>query len=229
MALTAAQRRRLLISLFADRANRKYPLDTEKRVRAALSYFSKPANARKYPMSERKKIWSRITRAAKKYGITLSDHAGPPSLEKRRRPSPKRKAVDPFMIMISETPAQKKRYAKLRAMDLAEKVILSTLRKEGGAAGKSLLRKSVREKADTRYFDEAFHKLIRERRIYKHRYGDIILSPDERMFKNYLRADKSRGQDPLSFSEWKNIYQTRNMTPSQRQKGYAKYLKRFGL
>jgi len=151
MVLTVAQRRRLPISLFADRANRKYPLDTEKRVRAALSYFSKPANARKYPLSERKKIWSRITRAAKRYGITLSDHAGPPSLEKRRR------GVRP-----------------LKEIDRAKRIIFRTLKKEGGAAGKALLRKTVRE-GGSRKFDDAFRELKKAKRIFQHVYGDIIL------------------------------------------------------
>ena len=228
MALTAAQRRRLPLSQFADRTNRKYPIDTEKRVRAAVSYFSKPANARMYPLSERKKIWSRIKSAAKKYKITLSDYAGPPSLEKRPRPTAKRKRPDPFMMMMTETPAQKKRFAKQRALDRAEEVILSTLRKDGGASGKSLLRKNVREKADTRYFDDAYRKLTREQKIYKHRYGDVILSStDSRSAsKVYRRADKSRGKMPLTYDEWKNIYETRKMTQSEKRKGYAKYLNR---
>lgn len=105
MALTAAQRRRLPVSQFADRTNRKYPIDTEKRVRAAVSYFSKPANARMYPLSERKKIWSRIKRAAKKYKITLSDHAGPPSLEKRPRPAARKRKTAKKRTSARESPA----------------------------------------------------------------------------------------------------------------------------
>ena len=152
MALTAAQRRRIPTYKFADTANRKYPLDTEKRVRAAVSYFSKPSNARKYPLSERKKIWSRITRAAKKYRITLSDHAGPPSLEKR----PRKRSRSPSEV------------------DRAKRIILKALRKEGGGAGKALLRRLVREGGSSK-FDAAYRELKKEKRIFQHLYGDIIL------------------------------------------------------
>lgn len=51
----------------------KYPLDTEAHVRAAISYFSMPKNSAKYGSEERKAIWKRIVRAAKKTGIELSD------------------------------------------------------------------------------------------------------------------------------------------------------------
>ena len=58
---------------YADPHNYKYPLDTEKHVRAAISYFSKPENYEKYSKDERKTIWKRILRAAKKYGIEVSE------------------------------------------------------------------------------------------------------------------------------------------------------------
>jgi len=51
----------------------KYPLDTGKHVRAAMAYFSKPKNYKKYSPEERKAIWKRIIRAAKKLGIEVSD------------------------------------------------------------------------------------------------------------------------------------------------------------
>jgi hypothetical protein len=59
---------------YADPTNFKYPLETEKHVRAALSYFSKKANRSKggYSPAEQKFMWGRILRAAKKYGIELS-------------------------------------------------------------------------------------------------------------------------------------------------------------
>lgn len=70
---------------YADPDNYKYPIDTEAHVRAALSYFSKPANANKYSKSEQSKIWARIRAAAKRYGISLSEKAGPPSQEKKKK------------------------------------------------------------------------------------------------------------------------------------------------
>lgn len=51
----------------------KYPLDTEAHVRAAISYFSMPRNYTKFKPEERKLIWKRIVRAAKKYGIEVED------------------------------------------------------------------------------------------------------------------------------------------------------------
>jgi mannose-6-phosphate isomerase-like protein (cupin superfamily) len=49
----------------------KYPLDTEEHVRAALAYFSKPKNYGMYSEDERKAIWGRIVKAAKKIGIVV--------------------------------------------------------------------------------------------------------------------------------------------------------------
>ena len=69
---------------YADPENYKYPIHTESNVRAALSYFSKPANANKYPPDKRKKVWNRILAAARKYKIEVSEKSGPPSEEKKK-------------------------------------------------------------------------------------------------------------------------------------------------
>jgi hypothetical protein len=58
---------------YADPNNYKYPLDTEKHVRAAIAYFSKPKNYSIYSPDERHAMWNRILRAAKKFGIEVSD------------------------------------------------------------------------------------------------------------------------------------------------------------
>lgn len=57
---------------YADRKNYKYPIDNEKHVRAAISYFNKPKNYRMYSPSERASMMSRIRRAAKRFGISMS-------------------------------------------------------------------------------------------------------------------------------------------------------------
>jgi hypothetical protein len=57
---------------YADPKNFKYPIDTEKHVRAAISYFSKPDNRKGYTSDEVKTIWGRINRAADKFGIERS-------------------------------------------------------------------------------------------------------------------------------------------------------------
>jgi len=70
---------------YADPANYKYPIDTEKHVRAAISYFSQPKNASVYGQAEQKSIWARIRAAAKKFGIEMGESSGPPSVEKSER------------------------------------------------------------------------------------------------------------------------------------------------
>jgi len=51
----------------------KYPLDTEKHVRAAIAYFGKPENHGQYSKDEQKSIAGKMILAAKKYGIEVSD------------------------------------------------------------------------------------------------------------------------------------------------------------
>jgi len=60
-------------SKYASPNEYKYPIDTEEHVRAAISYFSMPKNYSKYSHEERRAIWKRIVRAAKKFGIEVSD------------------------------------------------------------------------------------------------------------------------------------------------------------
>ena len=57
---------------FADPVNNKYPLDSEKHVRAAWSYINHEDNAEKYDNDEVDLIKDRIKRAAKKHDIEIS-------------------------------------------------------------------------------------------------------------------------------------------------------------
>jgi hypothetical protein len=57
---------------FADPVNKKYPIDSEKHVRAAWSYINHEDNARKYDRDELSTIKERIKRAAKKHGVEIS-------------------------------------------------------------------------------------------------------------------------------------------------------------
>jgi len=56
---------------YADPVNKKYPLDAE-HIHAAIAYFSKPKNQAKYSPEERKLMWGRIRRAAKKHGVEMA-------------------------------------------------------------------------------------------------------------------------------------------------------------
>lgn len=56
-------------SQYAIPSEYKYPLDTEKHVRAAMAYFSKAKNSGRYSSEEQRSIWRRILHAAKKMGI----------------------------------------------------------------------------------------------------------------------------------------------------------------
>ena len=58
---------------FADSVNNKYPVDTEKHVRAAWSYINQNDNADKYDAGEVKTIKNRITQAARKHGVEISE------------------------------------------------------------------------------------------------------------------------------------------------------------
>ena len=58
---------------FADPTNNKYPIDTEEHVRAAWSYINKKSNAAKYDADEVEAIKGRITRAAKRFDIEISE------------------------------------------------------------------------------------------------------------------------------------------------------------
>lgn len=60
-------------SKWGDPTNKKYPLDTEKHVRAAWAYINMPKNQRRYSEAEVNTIKERIRRAAKEFGIELSD------------------------------------------------------------------------------------------------------------------------------------------------------------
>ena len=58
---------------FADPVNKKYPIDTPGRIKAAWAYIHQPANAAKYTDEEVRTIKIRIRRAAKARKVTLPD------------------------------------------------------------------------------------------------------------------------------------------------------------
>jgi len=59
---------------FADPVNKKYPIDTEKHVRAAWSYINQKDNAAKYDLDEVETIKNRIKRAAKRFDIEIEEN-----------------------------------------------------------------------------------------------------------------------------------------------------------
>lgn len=58
---------------FADRTNKKYPIDTPEHVRAAWSYINHKDNAAKYDADEVTAIKERIKKAAQKHNVTIQD------------------------------------------------------------------------------------------------------------------------------------------------------------
>lgn len=64
---------------YADEKNKKYPLDSEKHIRAAYNYIHQKRNADKYSAEDLKKIKNKIIMAWKKE----IDPAGPPSAEEK--------------------------------------------------------------------------------------------------------------------------------------------------
>jgi hypothetical protein len=58
---------------FADPTNKKYPIDTPGRIKAAWAYIHQPRNAAKYTAADRRSIVSRIRKAARNRGVALPD------------------------------------------------------------------------------------------------------------------------------------------------------------
>jgi len=58
---------------FADPTNKKYPIDTPGRIKAAWAYIHQPLNAGKYTDQEVRTIKLRIRRAAKAKDVALPD------------------------------------------------------------------------------------------------------------------------------------------------------------
>jgi hypothetical protein len=72
-------------TLFADRTNKKYPIDTPGRIKAAWAYIHQPSNAAKYTAAERRTIQGRIRKAAKDRAVALPDPGEFVELMKRVR------------------------------------------------------------------------------------------------------------------------------------------------
>jgi hypothetical protein len=58
---------------FADSVNKKYPIDTPGRIKAAWAYIHQPSNAEKYTAGELRTLKARIRRAAKAGKVALPD------------------------------------------------------------------------------------------------------------------------------------------------------------
>jgi hypothetical protein len=58
-------------TLFADPTNKKYPIDTPGRIKAAWAYIHQPRNAGKYTLGEARTIKARIRKAAKARRVAL--------------------------------------------------------------------------------------------------------------------------------------------------------------
>ena len=79
-------------TVYADPTNKKYPIDTPGRIKAAWSYIHQPSNAKKYPAGERRIIVGRIRTAARKRSIQLPDPEEFLKLMQRvRRKKPRRR------------------------------------------------------------------------------------------------------------------------------------------
>jgi hypothetical protein len=58
-------------TVFADPTNKKYPIDTPGRIKAAWAYIHQPSNAAKYTAAERRIIQARIRKAAQARKLSL--------------------------------------------------------------------------------------------------------------------------------------------------------------
>jgi uncharacterized protein DUF6582 len=78
-------------TVYADPTNKKYPIDTPGRIKAAWAYIHQPSNARKYSAAERRTIMSHIRKAARTRRIELPD---PEEFLERLSPVRRRKRED---------------------------------------------------------------------------------------------------------------------------------------
>jgi hypothetical protein len=60
-------------TVFADPTNKKYPIDTPGRIKAAWAYIHQPRNAAKCTPAERRSMMSRIRKAAQSRRVELPD------------------------------------------------------------------------------------------------------------------------------------------------------------
>ena len=58
---------------FGDPVNKKYPIDSPGRIKAAWAYVHQPSNAEKYTAAELRTIKARIRRAARARAVELPD------------------------------------------------------------------------------------------------------------------------------------------------------------
>jgi hypothetical protein len=58
---------------FADPVNKKYPIDTAGRIKAAWAYIHQPRNSAKYTAADVRTIKRRIRQVAKKRKVALPD------------------------------------------------------------------------------------------------------------------------------------------------------------
>jgi hypothetical protein len=70
---------------YQDDKVKRYPIDTEEHVRAAWSYINKRKNAAKYTPEQLARIKARIKRAAKRFGIEISEDADDGGAKAARR------------------------------------------------------------------------------------------------------------------------------------------------
>jgi hypothetical protein len=73
---------------FADPVNKKYPVDTPGRIKAAWAYIHQPSNAGKYTAAELRTLKARIRQAAKARKVALPDPDEFVQLHRRSRSRP---------------------------------------------------------------------------------------------------------------------------------------------
>lgn len=61
------------VERWGDPKNKRYPLNSKERADAAWKYIHMPRNAKVYSPSELKTVKARIARAARKFGIDISE------------------------------------------------------------------------------------------------------------------------------------------------------------
>ena len=156
---------------YADKENHKYPIDTEKHVRAAWSYINMPKNAGKYDKNKLSTIKGHIKTAAKKFGIEISENKETKTKTMNANTPDAYKAIPQQYKNMNDTIIKKMAaIAGIEGETDAEKVLFAFLAKYEGVVSEhreQITKKSNTEDGGLKQFAAKFEALENEVKTLK--------------------------------------------------------------
>lgn len=195
---------------YADRENHKYPIDTEKHVRAAWSYINMPKNAKKEG-DKVSAVKSRIKNASKKFGINIASEAKTKSMSADNPSFPDAYKAQPLQYNTMNDTIIKKMAAEV-GMDGEsdqEKVLFAFLAKYEGLKAEiegQITHKSNTEDGGRKQFSADIDFLKKEVEELKKQKADNATRYDQTERDNLIRQAAREGKIvPLSADEVKTV------------------------